>query len=460
MSVIPRAPARPPATSPNDERYYDARDLEAELRRTFQICHECRMCVGFCGSFPSLFKRIDKAIEAGKAVGAEAINDEDIKAVADECWQCKLCYIKCPYTADEGAYELLDYPRLMARERAARTARDGLPIVDRVLGEPQVLGAVSSGPLAPAVNLIQASRLLRKVQEKVTGISADFPLPPAAKQPFSAWFDDHKPSETAGQAGEVVLFATCYGEHNTPEVAEAAVRVLEHNGFLVHVPGAGSAPRGSALTCCGMPNLDGGDVASFVDKVKHNVEQLFPLIMEGKRIVVLGPTCGYTMKREWPEYLQTPEAAEVAAATVDLMELFVKLGREKKLNRDFKKGLGTVAYHAACHLRAQKIGIPGSRVLGVVPNTDVRVVEHCSAVDGTWGMKAQNYLKGRKYALRLVRGIEELDPDVVVSDCSLAGLRVVHENAVRVIHPAQALAEVYGLMEEAPGLKAIAPRPR
>ncbi|HZF49197.1 MAG TPA: heterodisulfide reductase-related iron-sulfur binding cluster [Polyangiaceae bacterium] len=460
MSVIPRAPARPPATSPNDERYYDARDLEAELRRTFQVCHECRMCVGFCGSFPSLFKRIDKAIEAGKAVGAEAINDEDIKAVSDECWQCKLCYIKCPYTADEGAYELLDYPRLMARERAARTARDGLPIVDRVLGEPQALGALSSGPLAPAVNLIQASRLLRKVQEKVTGISADFPLPPAAKQPFSAWFDDHTPSEKAGQAGDVVLFATCYGEHNTPEVAQAAVRVLEHNGFRVHVPGAGSAPTGSALTCCGMPNLDGGDVASFVDKVKHNVDQLFPLVMEGKRVVVLGPTCGYTMKREWPEYLQTPESAEVAAATIDLMELFVKLGREKKLNRDFKKGLGTVAYHAACHLRAQKIGIPGSRVLGVVPNTDVRVVEHCSAVDGTWGMKAQNYLKGRKYALRLVRGIEELDPDVVVSDCSLAGLRVVHENAVRVIHPAQALAEVYGLIEEAPGLKAVAPRPR
>lgn len=456
MSVIPRAPVRPPATSPNDERYFDARDLEAELRRTFQICHECRMCVGFCGSFPSLFKRIDKAIEAGVAVGAEAINDEDIKAVSDECWQCKLCYIKCPYTADEGAYELLDYPRLMARERAARAARDGIPFVDKVLGEPQLIGAMSSGVLAPAVNLIQASRLLRKVEEKITGISAEFPLPAVAKQPFSAWLEDHKPSEKAGQAGDVVLFATCYGEHNTPEVARAAVLALEHNGFRVIVPGVASQP-GDALTCCGMPNLDGGDIKGFMAKVKHNVEQLYPLVMEGKRIVVLGPTCGYTMKREWPEYLQTPEAAEVGAATVDLMELFVKLGREKKLNRDFKKGLGTVAYHAACHLRAQKIGIPGSRVLGVVPNTDVRVVEHCSAVDGTWGMKAENYSTGRKYAMRLIRGIEELDPDVVVSDCSLAGLRVVHEHGVRVIHPAQALAEVYGLIDESPGLKAVAP---
>ena len=30
---------------PNDPRYWEPRDLEHELRRTFQICHECRMCV-------------------------------------------------------------------------------------------------------------------------------------------------------------------------------------------------------------------------------------------------------------------------------------------------------------------------------------------------------------------------------------------------------------------------------
>ena len=86
MSVIPRAPAAPPASSPHDGRYFDARDLEVELRRTFQICHECRMCVNYCGSFPELFARIDKAVEAGQAVGAEAINDDDIRAVGDACW--------------------------------------------------------------------------------------------------------------------------------------------------------------------------------------------------------------------------------------------------------------------------------------------------------------------------------------------------------------------------------------
>src|SRR5262249_9069004 len=120
VSAIPRAPATPPAYSPHDPRYHDARDLEAELRRTFQICHGCRMCVTYCGSFPELFKRIDAAIDAGTAEGAEHLGDADFRAVADECWQCKLCYIKCPYTADDGAYELLDYPRLLVREKVVR----------------------------------------------------------------------------------------------------------------------------------------------------------------------------------------------------------------------------------------------------------------------------------------------------------------------------------------------------
>src|SRR5690349_24058643 len=125
------------------------------------------MCVNFCGSFPELFARVDKAIETGDAVGAEALDDEDIRAVSDACWQCKLCYIKCPYTEDEGASELLDFPRLMAREKAQRARRDGVAFVDRVLGEPGALGAMGSGAAAPAANLIHESRLLRKMAEKV-----------------------------------------------------------------------------------------------------------------------------------------------------------------------------------------------------------------------------------------------------------------------------------------------------
>jgi len=163
--------------------------------------------------------------------------------------------------------------------------------------------------------------------------------------------------------------------------------------------------------------------------------------------VVPGPTCGYTMKKEWPVYLATPEAREVAAATLDLMEFLDRLRREKKLDKNFKSGLGKVAYHAACHLRAQKIAIPGARVLSQLPDTEVRIIERCSAVDGTWGMKAAYYAEGRRYAQYLARAIdEEREPErdfTVVTDCSLAALRINKENKLAAKHPIEVLAAAY-----------------
>jgi glycerol-3-phosphate dehydrogenase subunit C len=325
----------------------------------------------------------------------------------------------------------------MAREKALRAKKEGVPCVDQILGEPLKIGKFGSGVMAPMANLVNANRLARKVAEKVTGISAEFKLPPLTSKPFRSWFKKHEPLSAAGEAGEVVLFATCYGQYNFPEVPNAAVRVLGHNGFKVTYP--------EEQDCCGMPNLDGGDIEAAQQKMQRNVDLLFPYAERGLPIVVIGPTCGYTMKKEWPQYLGTPEAARVASGTVDLMQFLDGLRREKKLKQDFQSSLGKVVYHAACHLRAQKIAVPGARVLGRVPDTDVRIVERCSAVDGTWGMKAAYYEEGRRYARKLVEEFSE-DPDAVfVGDCSLASLRLEKELGRGMLHPAQALAKAYGL---------------
>lgn len=437
MSAPTRKPARPPAFDPTEDRFWDPRDLEAELRRTFQVCHECRMCVTYCGAFPILFDAVDREVDAGRAEGTETLTDETVRAVSDHCWQCKLCYIKCPYTPDEDAAELLDFPRLMAREKAQRARRDGIPLVDRILGEPHTIGRLSAGPGADAANFVNANRLVRKAAEKVTGISADFPLPPIARQSFPVWLDNHRPPKGAGDAGEVVLFSTCYGDYNFPEVPRAATRVLEHHGYRVVRP--------EELSCCGMPNLDGGDVDAATAKMRRNIAALYPLVERGAVIVVPGPTCGYTMKNEWPVYVPTPEARQVSEATRDLMQFLDGLRKDKVLKEDFEAPLGKVAYHAACHLRAQKIAIPGARVLSRVPGTEVRIVERCSAVDGTWGMKAAYYAEGARYAKKLIDGLAAEDHDMVVGDCSLAGLRVLGETNETMVHPAVALARAYGL---------------
>jgi glycerol-3-phosphate dehydrogenase subunit C len=436
MSNIPRAPKQPPCYDHEEPRYWEERDLEAELRRTFQICHECRMCVTYCGSFPALLNAVDREIDAGRAVGVETVDEADIKKVADYCWQCKLCYINCPYTPDEGAYEALDFPRLMTRVVASKARREGIAVVDRVLGEPQLVGKAGAGVSAPMANLVNANRLVRKVVEKVTGISSEFPLPRMASEPFPKWFRKRTPLAGAGSAGQVVLFATCYGDYNYPNVPAAAVRVLEHQGFEVLYP---------EQTCCGLPNVDGGDLEAASAKARQNIASLLEYVERGVPIVTPGPSCGYMIKKEWPSYVKSREAGLVAGATNDLMEFLDKLRREKKLNREFSRGFGKVAYHAPCHLRAQKIGTPGARLLGLLPDTDVEVVAQCSTVDGTWGMKAEFYEMGRRYARRLVRGIDEAEAQLVVSDCTLASLRIGRENQVEVLHPIEALAMGYGL---------------
>ena len=437
MKIDPK-PSQPPAFDPNDERYWDARDLEGEMRRVFEVCHNCRMCVNYCGSFPDMFARIDRDIDAG-AHGAERLQNADFTSVTDLCWQCKLCYIKCPYTADEGHEWLIDIPRLLTRSKAQGARRNGVTLQDRVLGEPQLLGKMTAGPMAPIANLVNANSLVRKVNEKVLGISARFPLPPFGKQSFEGWLKKHDEIEGAGTEGTVALFATCLNDYNFPSVAANAVRVLEKNGWRVVRP---------EQTCCGIPNLDGGDVAAAQEKAKRNVASLIKEVEAGRKIVVPQPTCSYTIKKEYPELLGTPEAKAVAAATLDLMQFLDQLRAQKKLKRDFQKGFGKVAYHAPCHLRAQKIGAPGVRVLGLLPDTEVELVEKCSAVDGTWGMKAQYYDMGRRYAQKLAQGIEDAEAKIVVTDCSLSARRIEQENRVKPLHPVEALAQAYGVYVE------------
>jgi glycerol-3-phosphate dehydrogenase subunit C len=434
-------PTRPPVFDPNDPRFWDERDLEEELERVFSICHGCRMCVGYCPAFPKMFERVDGYVATRKGE-VDAFDDADYRAVNDLCYQCKICYFKCPYTPDDGHPFMVDFPRLMLRHRAQRAKRDGVTFQDRVLGEPQVLGLLGSGPAAPMANLVTKNRLLRKVQEAVTGISTEFNLPPFASKTAWKWWSEHRPLESAGERGEVALFATCTVSFNLPTAGAAAVQVLEKNGYAVHFP--------KDQTCCGMPNLDGGDVEASKAKARKNVEALYPHAAKGQPILVPGPTCSYVLKKDYPELLGTKEATVVAEHTFDLMEWLFQLLKKDELDLGFERTLGSVGYHAPCHLRAQKIGFPAQRILRKVPETEVSIIQECSAVDGTWGMKAQHYDLGVAYADKLVNEMKGGGFDIVATDCPLSGLRLEKELGRPAVHPIELLNEAYGLPQVRP----------
>jgi Fe-S oxidoreductase len=407
--------------------FWDQREVDQEIRRIFDICHNCRRCYNLCPSFNTLLDGIDACDgEVSK------LAQSTVRTVVDQCFQCKLCDPHCPYVPPH--HWEVDFPRLMLRAKAVRVRHEGVSLQDRVLGEPERLGAMAS-PLAGLANWANHNRLFRAVMEKAVGIHRAFNLPEYARQPFARWFKGHR-SATSGANGKVALFYTCTVNYNAPDIGIATVQVLEHNQVAVICPNQ---------VCCGMPNLDGGDVASARQKAEQNVRSLAAAVDAGYDIVVPGPTCSYTLKREYPYLVKGEAAQKVSQHTFDICEYLMRLRHEGRLNTQFAQGMGRIAYHVPCHLRVQNIGFKSRDVLRLLPDTQIEMIEKCAGVDGTWGMKREYRDMSLKAARGLFRGIEQAEAALTVSDCPLAGLQIAGHDRRPPLHPVQVMRTAYGL---------------
>src|SRR6266850_2341183 len=189
---------------PTEKKYWDADALDKEIRRTFEICHGCRLCFKYCDSFPSLFSLLDQKYDGD----VRQITAGDTAKVMDSCFQCKLCEVQCPYTERDGHEFKLDFPKLVHRYTAQRTREQGLTLRDKVLEDPDRTGSMARASFGIA-NAANRVRLHRIFLEKTLGIHRDKLLPDFAQTTFEKW------AERAGKladepGGEVVLFQTCY----------------------------------------------------------------------------------------------------------------------------------------------------------------------------------------------------------------------------------------------------------
>lgn len=415
------------------QSFWDESKVAGELKRVFDICNGCRRCYNLCPSFNDLFTRLDGESVDGDA---ERLGGDDLRSVTDLCYQCKLCFNHCPYTPPHRWD--VDFPRLMLRSKAVEVKRQGQSLQDRILGQVDLSGRLSS-LAAPVANWALGNRLIRVVMERLIGIHRDRILPTYAPETFSRWFEKRPPG--GGRSGErrAALFYTCSVNFNEPQVGKASVRVLEKNGVEVACP---------EQRCCGMPFLDGGDIEATQKNARLNVASLYALVKKGYDVVVPGPTCSYMLKREYPLLLSDEPAQKVAARTFDICEYLMGLHSEGRLDTRFVRGAGRVAYQIPCHLRAQNIGYKSRDLMQLLPDTTVHLIERCSAIDGTWGLKRQYYDLSLKVAEPLLREMRETRYDLVASDCPLAGLQIEQGLGKKPLHPVQVLEQAYGLAGE------------
>jgi len=421
--------------------FWDEDALFKELERVFDICHGCRRCVSLCNSFPTLFDLVDES----ESMEVDGVAKSDYWKVVDHCYLCDLCYMtKCPYVPPHEWN--VDFPHLMLRAKAVKFKKHGARLRDRILSSTDAVGKFAGIPIVVnVVNATNQSGLGRKMLEKALDVHPDAIVPSyhadTARRRLRRQSTADLPVEAGGRTrGRVVLFTTCYGNYNEPELGEDLAAVFRHNGIPVTLA--------KAERCCGMPKLELGDLNAVAAAKETNIPALAALVNDGWDIVAPIPSCVLMFKQELR--LMFPDDADVqkvAAAIYDPFEYLMLRHREGKLRTDFRKPLGKIAYHAACHLRVQNIGLKTRELLQLVPDTQIETIERCSGHDGTYAVKREFHEISMKICRPIVNRVKQADVAYYASDCPMAGHQI--ENGLKgnmpPTHPLKLLRLAYGI---------------
>jgi Fe-S oxidoreductase len=434
------APTRHPLAW-KDPEFYDPAALEKELERVFDICHGCRRCFNLCNSFPTLFDLIDES----KTGELDGVDKQDFARVVDHCYLCDMCYMtKCPYVPPHPWN--VDFPHLMLRAKAVKNRAGGARWRDKVLSSTDTVGRIAGIPVvSEIVNAVNASSLGRKVLDAALGVHPQAPIPKYHSKSLRSRLERTAPAIEAARPagstqGKVALFATCYINRNEPGIGLDLAAIFAHNGIEVAL-----AEREN---CCGMPKLELGDLDAVADLKKRNVPALIAMIERGYDIVAPIPSCVLMFKQELPlMFPDDPDIARIKQRMFDPFEYLAQRHKAGLLRTDFKRPLGKIAYHVACHLRVQNIGLKTRDILQLVPDTSVVPIERCSGHDGTYGVKREFRDTSMKIGKPVIQRVESSDADFYASDCPMAGHQIESGLPDRKppTHPLTLLKMAYGL---------------
>ncbi|RLJ71281.1 glycerol 3-phosphate dehydrogenase (quinone) subunit C [Hydrogenivirga caldilitoris] len=412
-----------------DPKFYDEEAIWEEAKRVYSKCKDCRMCVGFCPSFPSLFDAVD-----AKDDDIEKLTKEELAKPLELCFHCKQCYFRCPYTPPHEWK--IDFPHLSLRYKAWKFKNKGAKLTDKLMVNTDLNGKLNVGPQAHILNALMNTKPVRVILENFMGVDQRAKLPQFNTESFPSWFKKNK-RPVKGENGKVVLFSTCLLNYNFLQKGIALTRVLEKNDVYVELP--------ETQECCGIPYFDLGDIDSAAQKAKRNVRNLKPYVDAGFDIIVPIPTCALQLKYEYPLLLpDEPDAKAVAEKVYDVHEYLWKLNEEGKFNKDFKVSMGNIAYHIPCHLKSLNVGYKGVALLRLIPETKVRIVDRCSGHDGTFGVKKETFDYAFKVGSRLFDDLKAQEADLYVSDCPLASHMIELGTGKQPLHPLEVLYRAYG----------------
>ncbi len=403
---------------------------------TLDECIKCNICTSYCpvAEVTDLFagpKYSGPQAQRFRENGQPHSPDHSV----DYCSGCRVCNEVCPTG--------VRIAEINAKARAQMVAEQGIPLRNRLLGRNELLG--KAGSFAPHLaNLALHNPVSRVLAEKVMGIAREAPLPRWSTQgTFSAWMERTRHRRLRSEK-KVVYFHGCATQYYEPFIGQAAVMVLEANGYEVLVP-----PQ----NCCGLPMLSNGEFDAAERYHRGNVARLAGFGLAGYPIVGTSTSCTLTLKEEAPELLdrEDPGSQALKQATWDIFEWLRELHAQGQLATDFRplspdgKPL-VLPYHAPCQYRAHRVGKPALEILALIPGLDLRESHaRCCGIAGTYGYKVEKYQVSMDVGQELFDFVaQQAGAQVTACDSETCRWQLEHGTHLPSRHPIEFLAAAYG----------------
>ncbi len=232
--------------------------------------------------------------------------DPAVRDALDLCLSCKGCKSECPSSVDMAAYRAEFFSNYYRSHRR--------PLSSAFFGRLNEVARLAS--YAPSLaNGLAHAPLMTAFAKKILAIHPARELPRFARRTFRSWFE--RRSAPRASTREVVLFPDTFSNFFEPQVAIAAVEVLERAGFRVIVP--------REHLCCGRPLYDQGMLDRAKARLHVVMEVLDPFVAVGIPIVGLEPSCILTFRDELPSlFPEDPRAMALASGSFLLDEFLAR----------------------------------------------------------------------------------------------------------------------------------------
>ncbi len=377
-----------------------------EVSEALLRCNKCGLCLAGCPIYK--VTGIEWTAARGRLALLRSVLDNELELnelnePIFNCLTCNGCTDHCPsgVIVDE----------IIVKARAELVRRRGQPWIRRLIFHSLLPNPSRLNKLAQLLGWLQASRL--PALGRSLGITrlmgnAGKAEPILPKIRLRHRITSASSPELEHPKYRVAYFVGCAATSLTPQVAEAAISVLNRHNVEVILP---------EFVCCGMPAYGYGDSDSALAMVRKNVDLASSLEVDA--IIATCASCGSLLKKyptllsEDTDYLA--QAKALASKVRDISEFLVSIGLVTEMGTLKKK----VTYHDPCHLgRFQKVSEQPRQILKSIPGVEfIEMPESnmCCGAAGSYNLS--HYSLSMSVLERKMKNVAQTGADLLITSC-------------------------------------------